>query len=55
MAALVHGEKEHFDWFPEWSVFCCIDFAKMDCSPSDFIDWRKVENLFLVVWHKILV
>ena len=25
MADLVHGEKEHSDWFPEWSIFCYVD------------------------------
>ena len=25
MAELVHGEKEHSDWFPKRSVFCYTD------------------------------
>ena len=25
MAELVHGEKEHSDWFPEWSEFWYMD------------------------------
>ena len=27
MAELVHGEKEHSDWFPERCVFCYTDQA----------------------------
>ena len=31
MAELVHGEKEHSDWFPERTT-------KMDHSRTDFVD-----------------
>ena len=43
MAELVHGEKEHSDWFPEWSKFCYMDRTtiKMDCSQTDITDLRS--------------
>ena len=46
MAELVHREKEHFDWFPERSVYFYTP-AKMDSSRSqDFIDFCVVEKIF---------
>ena len=33
MAELVHGEKEHSDWFPEWS-----NFYSKDCEDGPLMN-----------------
>ena len=48
MAELVHGGKEHSDWFPERSKFYHIRTVKVDRSRTDLTDMcssKDIQNL----------